>query len=142
MMMSVSAFELKNFNTKSLLGKRSSFLPLLGLQNIIPLLKIISHLPSHFIVGILKAYCKEVGLEYRDSMIHWGPISNELKEVCQPWNYLFMWCKKVLLVTPSSCNIPMMLVVNIYLRERDVTITNLWFPMSERFMAMTRLSND
>ena len=34
-----------------------------------------------FSEGTLRTYCKEVGIEFKDSMVHWGPITLEQKNM-------------------------------------------------------------
>ena len=34
-----------------------------------------------FSESTLRAYCKEVGIEFKDSMVHWGPITPEQKNM-------------------------------------------------------------
>lgn len=31
--------------------------------------------------GTLRAYCREVGIEYEDSMVNWGPITEEQRQI-------------------------------------------------------------
>ena len=49
-------------------------------------LRQISHyIPSDFCYcfpeGTLKVYCKEVGIQYQESMVNWGHITTEQKDV-------------------------------------------------------------
>ena len=36
---------------------------------------------SAFSEGTLKAYCKAIGIQYQESMVNWGPITPEQKDI-------------------------------------------------------------